>query len=127
MGSNMAHRVYTAHGLKELRLMFFAKNAENVFSPNEMVQGPCAHLGFKCSDMGIVAVTKRAVFTDDDGQHVIVKAQLKMVDSKKVIVSSVSASQELSNEWSGQYVPTIFNILGNFCIPLSVTEINISR
>jgi hypothetical protein len=32
---------------------------------NEMVQRPCAHLGFKCWDMGIVAwVMKNAVLDD---------------------------------------------------------------
>jgi hypothetical protein len=32
---------------------------------NEMVQGPCAHLGFKCWDMGIVAWVMTNVVLDD--------------------------------------------------------------
>jgi hypothetical protein len=34
------------------------------------------------------------------------------------MVPSESAPQELSNEWSCQYVSTILNILGNFCVLL---------
>jgi hypothetical protein len=33
-----------------------------------------------------------------------------------------NGTQELSNEWSCQYVSTILNILGNFCFPALVTE-----
>jgi hypothetical protein len=40
----------------------------------------------------------------------------KMVESKKLMVPSESAPQELSNEWSCQYVSTIINILCNFCV-----------
>jgi hypothetical protein len=32
---------------------------------NEVVQGPCAHLGFKCWDMGIVARAMTNVVLDD--------------------------------------------------------------
>jgi hypothetical protein len=32
---------------------------------NEMVQGPCAHLGFNCWDMGIVAWVMTNVVLDD--------------------------------------------------------------
>jgi hypothetical protein len=35
----------------------------------------------------------------------------------KQMVPSESAPQELSNEWSCEYVSTILNILGNFCVP----------
>jgi hypothetical protein len=30
-----------------------------------------------------------------------------------------SAPRELSNEWSCQYVLTIFNFFGNYCVPKS--------
>jgi hypothetical protein len=43
---------------------------------------------------------------------------LKMVvETKKVIVPSESAPHELSNEWSSQYVSTIFNVLGTVSHP----------
>jgi hypothetical protein len=38
----------------------------------------------------------------------------KMVELKKIMVPSESASQELSNEWSCQYVSTILNFGGQF-------------
>jgi hypothetical protein len=38
-------------------------------------------------------------------------------------VPSESAPQELSNEWSSQYVLTIINALGNFCVALELTFI----
>jgi hypothetical protein len=44
----------------------------------------------------------------------------------KVIVPSESDPQELSNEWSCQYVSTILNLLGNFCVPHLATEVTIS-
>jgi hypothetical protein len=40
------------------------------------------------------------------------------------MVSSESYPQELSNEWSCQYVLTIY--LHNFCVAPSVTEVTIS-
>jgi hypothetical protein len=39
---------------------------------------------------------------------------------------SESPLQELSNEWSCQYVSTILNALGKFCVPPLVTEVTIS-
>jgi hypothetical protein len=36
---------------------------------------------------------------------------------ENLMVPSESAPQELSNEWSCQYVSTILNFLGNFCVP----------
>jgi hypothetical protein len=39
---------------------------------------------------------------------------------------SESASEQLSNEWSCQYVSTILNFDGNFCVPPLVTEVTIS-
>jgi hypothetical protein len=36
---------------------------------------------------------------------------------------SESAPQELSNEWSCQYVLTILNFLGNFSVPLTISTI----
>jgi hypothetical protein len=35
----------------------------------------------------------------------------------KVIVPSESAPQELSNEWSCQYIAIILKFFGNFCVP----------
>jgi hypothetical protein len=37
------------------------------------------------------------------------------------MVPSESAPQELSNEWSCQYVLTILTFFGNFCVPPLVT------
>jgi hypothetical protein len=37
------------------------------------------------------------------------------------MVPSESAPQELSNEWSCQYVSTTLIFLGNFCVPPVVT------
>jgi hypothetical protein len=37
-----------------------------------------------------------------------------------------SASQELSNEWSCQYVPTISNLFAKPFVPTLVTEVTIS-
>jgi hypothetical protein len=42
------------------------------------------------------------------------------------LVPSESAPRELSNEWSCQYVSTIVNVLGNFCVLPFVMEVNIS-
>jgi hypothetical protein len=50
----------------------------------------------------------------------------KKVESKKLMVPSESAPQELSNEWSCQYFSIILNLLGNFCVPPLVTELAIS-
>jgi hypothetical protein len=44
---------------------------------------------------------------------------------EKLMVLSESALQELSDEWSCQYVSAILNCLGNFCVPLLVTEVTI--
>jgi hypothetical protein len=40
-----------------------------------------------------------------------------MVVSKKLMVPSESTPQELSNEWSCQYVPTILNFFGQVLCP----------
>jgi hypothetical protein len=45
---------------------------------------------------------------------------------EKLMVPSESAPQELSNEWSCQYVSTILNFSGNFCVLPLVTEVAIS-
>jgi hypothetical protein len=45
---------------------------------------------------------------------------------KKIMVPSESVPQELSNEWSRQYVSTILNFLGNFYVPPLATEVTIS-
>jgi hypothetical protein len=50
----------------------------------------------------------------------------KWVNQKTTLVPTESASQELSNEWSCQYVLTILNFLGNFCAPPLVTEATIT-
>jgi hypothetical protein len=42
--------------------------------------------------------------------------------NRKLMVASESVPQELSNEWSCQYVSTILNIFGNFCVLPSVTK-----
>jgi hypothetical protein len=44
---------------------------------------------------------------------------------EKLMVPSESAPQELSNEWSCQYVTTILNFWGNFYVPpfALVTEV----
>jgi hypothetical protein len=42
------------------------------------------------------------------------------------MVLSESAPQELSNEWSCQYVSIFLNLLGNFRVPPLVTEVTIS-
>jgi hypothetical protein len=42
------------------------------------------------------------------------------------MVPSGSAPQELSNEWSCQYVSTILNVWGNYCVAPLATEITIS-
>jgi hypothetical protein len=39
---------------------------------------------------------------------------------------SESVPREFSNEWSCQYVSTISNFLGNFCVPPLVTDVTIS-
>jgi hypothetical protein len=41
---------------------------------------------------------------------------------EKLMVPSESATQDLSNEWSYQYVSTILN-LDNFCVLHLVTEV----
>jgi hypothetical protein len=46
---------------------------------------------------------------------------------KKLMGPFESAPQELSNEWSCQYVPIILNVLDNFCVSLLVTEVAISH
>jgi hypothetical protein len=45
---------------------------------------------------------------------------------EKLMVPSESASQELSNEWSCQYVSTILNVLANFFVLALVTEVIIT-
>jgi hypothetical protein len=45
---------------------------------------------------------------------------------EKLMVASESAHQELSNEWSCQYVSTVLNVLSNFCASPLVTEVTIS-
>jgi hypothetical protein len=57
---NRRHAIVKAnHESKALSPKLFSPrfylNMLNVIEKNEMVQGPCAHLGFKCWDMGIVA------------------------------------------------------------------------
>jgi hypothetical protein len=44
----------------------------------------------------------------------------------KQMVPSESAPQELSKEWSCQYISTILHFLSNFCVPPLVTEVTIS-
>jgi hypothetical protein len=45
---------------------------------------------------------------------------------EKLMVPSERVPQELSNEWSCQYVSTILKCLVNFCVPPLATEVTIS-
>jgi hypothetical protein len=43
------------------------------------------------------------------------------------MVTAGSAPQELSSEWSCQYVSTIIIAWANFCVPPWVTEVTITQ
>jgi hypothetical protein len=45
---------------------------------------------------------------------------------EEIMVPSEGAPEELSNEWSRQYVLTILNFWGNFCVPSLETEVTVS-
>jgi hypothetical protein len=51
---------------------------------------------------------------------------VKWLNRKLMVPSEISVPQELSNEWSCQYVSIILNFFGNFSVQPLVTEVTIS-
>jgi hypothetical protein len=70
------------------------------------------------SDLSLHLCSKDCVFWEKFRKYI----STQNGSFEKLMVTSESAPQELSNEWSCQYVSIILDVLGNFCVPPKVSN-----